>query len=90
SFADPDYELDVAETLTLKPSGFRINVKPRARGALKVPDTAVRARSSAQSPSVAPVQSLPSGEDVSTILVLFGGNTGSAESFARRIAGDAS
>ncbi|TRY25403.1 cytochrome P450, partial [Geobacillus sp. LEMMJ02] len=23
SFADPDYELDVAETLTLKPTGFR-------------------------------------------------------------------
>ncbi|KER69128.1 cytochrome P450 [Burkholderia cepacia] len=90
SFADPDYELDVAETLTLKPTGFRVNVKPRARGALKVPDTAPHARSSAQSPRVAPVQSIPTSEDVSNMLVLFGGNTGSAESFARRIAGDAS
>ncbi|VWC98578.1 cytochrome P450 [Burkholderia lata] len=89
SFANPDYNLEIAETLTLKPTGFRINVKPRARGVLKALDTARHVRSSMQS-SVAAVQSIPTSEDASNMLVLFGGNTGSAESFARRIAGDAS
>ena len=89
SFADPDYELDVAETLTLKPTGFRINVKPRLRcaqsaryGRSRPPE---RARPERRPGSVGPFQRR--GVDHARPLR---GNTGSAESFARRIAGDAS
>ncbi|MBR8497903.1 cytochrome P450, partial [Burkholderia cenocepacia] len=46
SFADPNYELQVAETLTLKPTGLRINVRPRARGVRKVSNDNLRVRAS--------------------------------------------
>ncbi|MGN7979636.1 bifunctional cytochrome P450/NADPH--P450 reductase [Burkholderia sp. 22313] len=88
SLADPDYELTVAETLTLKPTGLRINVRPRARSARKVSNDTPRVRASAQSPGVDHATSV-AGNDATKMLVLFGGNTGSSESFARRIAGDA-
>ncbi|PRG69631.1 cytochrome [Burkholderia cenocepacia] len=88
SLADPDYELKVAETLTLKPTGLRINVRPRARSARKVSNDTLRVHASAPSPSVEHAPSV-ADKDVSKMLVLFGGNTGSSESFARRIAGDA-
>ena len=70
SFADPDYELDVAETLTLKPTGFRINVKPReVRSKCPIrPFAPARARKARASPRF----SRPSSEEVSTMLVLFG------------------
>ncbi|UEP29562.1 MULTISPECIES: cytochrome P450 [unclassified Burkholderia] len=88
SFADPDYELKVAETLTLKPTDLRINVRPRARSARKVSNDTLRVHASAQRPSVDHATSI-ADNDASKMLVLFGGNTGSSESFARRIAGDA-
>jgi cytochrome P450/NADPH-cytochrome P450 reductase len=88
SFADPDYELKVAETLTLKPTDLRINVRPRARSARKVSSDTLRVHASAQRPSVDHATSI-ADNDASKMLVLFAGNTGSSESFARRIAGDA-
>ncbi|WP_175732949.1 bifunctional cytochrome P450/NADPH--P450 reductase [Burkholderia ambifaria] len=88
SFADPDYELKVAETLTLKPTDLRINVRPRARSTRKVSSDTLRVHASAQRPSVDHATSI-ADNDASKMLVLFGGNTGSSESFARRIAGDA-
>ncbi|MCM3527458.1 flavodoxin domain-containing protein, partial [Bacillus subtilis] len=80
--------LKVAETLTLKPTGLRINVRPRARSARKVSNDTLRVHASTPSPSVEHAPSV-ADKDVSKMLVLFGGNTGSSESFARRIAGDA-
>ncbi|RQT31335.1 bifunctional cytochrome P450/NADPH--P450 reductase [Burkholderia cepacia] len=88
SFADPNYELQVAETLTLKPTGLRINVRPRARGVRKVSNDNLRVRASIETPNVDQAPAV-SDKDASKMLVLFGGNTGSSESFARRIAGDA-
>lgn len=88
SFADPNYELTIAETLTLKPTGFRVNVRPRARGTQRAQSKNPHVSVSTQSAGAESVQSTAE-EGSPNMLVLFGGNTGSAESFARRIAGDA-
>ncbi len=83
------YELVVKETLTLKPEGLLLRARRR-------PKTAVAAREAEIS---RPSASLTTGIAIATatttpahgvpLLVLFGSNTGSAEAFARRIAGDA-
>jgi cytochrome P450/NADPH-cytochrome P450 reductase len=85
--ADPNYTLEVAETLTLKPHGFR--VRARRRG-----DIAIRPRSAVPS---APQRALrtepaarPAPDGATTpLLVLYGSNTGSCEAFAERIAEEA-
>lgn len=84
---DPSYQLSVAETLTLKPHGFRIRVKRRGSASFK-PRSAVVPQTAA-----VPVQAVAAprapGEQATPLLVLFGSNTGSAEAFAERIASDA-
>ncbi|WP_179405596.1 bifunctional cytochrome P450/NADPH--P450 reductase [Burkholderia guangdongensis] len=85
---DPSYQLQVSETLTLKPHGFRIRVKRRGsasfrpRGVL-APQAAPAAAQPAPAPARAP------GEQATPLVVLYGSNTGSAEAFAERIASDA-
>jgi cytochrome P450 / NADPH-cytochrome P450 reductase len=83
---DPGYKLKVAETLTLKPYGFRI--RARRRG-----EVAARPRSAVPS---APQRSLTvkstmghMPEAATALLVLYGSNSGSCEAFAKRIAGEA-
>ncbi|MEP7300380.1 MAG: cytochrome P450 [Caldimonas sp.] len=85
---DPSYQLSVAETLTLKPEGFRIRVKRRGSTSFKprstvVPQAAARPVQAKTAPPRA------AGEQATPLLVLFGSNTGSAEAFAERIASDA-
>jgi cytochrome P450/NADPH-cytochrome P450 reductase len=82
---DPSYQLQVAETLTLKPHGFRIRVKRRGSASFR-PRAAVLPQVAAK-PAAAPV-AVAAGEQT-PLLVLFGSNTGSAEAFAERIASDA-
>jgi cytochrome P450 / NADPH-cytochrome P450 reductase len=84
--ADPCYTLEVAETLTLKPHGFRI--RARRRG-----EVTVRPRSAVPT---APQRKLtvkaaagPGLEATTPLLVLYGSNSGSSEAFANRIAGEA-
>ncbi|MDQ0394926.1 bifunctional cytochrome P450/NADPH--P450 reductase [Labrys monachus] len=84
--ADPGYKLEVAETLTLKPHGFRIHARRRS-------DVAVRPRTA--TPSAPPRKLAPrspaqnSSEATTPLLVLYGSNTGSCRAFAERIAGEA-
>ncbi|BCH31186.1 NADPH--cytochrome P450 reductase [Mesorhizobium sp. L-8-10] len=78
------YELRLRQTLTIKPVGFRIKVRPRdARPAVPVraaaaapPETETEAAAPAKMRARAP------------LLVLFGSNTGTCETIAHRIAED--
>lgn len=78
---DPAYQLQVAETLTLKPDDLRIRVKPRG------PAPLAAAHTPAATPSAPDGQVAAQG--ATDLLVLFGGNSGSCRSFAGRIAAEA-
>ena len=86
SKVDPDYQLKVKETLTLKPEGFLVNAKRRTA----VPISA-RQKSKA-APTAPAVASSPAELRNSArvpMQILFGSNSGSSESFAQRIATEA-
>ncbi|KAK1147600.1 hypothetical protein N8T08_000942 [Aspergillus melleus] len=81
-FADPDYELEIVSTLTLKPKGFKMRVcrRPGKSGFVGLPrsDGAEAARTDTVS---SPVAGLETGNR-SPITILFGGNTGTCQGFA--------
>lgn len=82
--ADADYKLVVHETLTLKPEGLKIRARRRDQPAARrsrVMAPSARPMTQARTPAAA-----PSNGD---LIVLFGSNTGTSESFATRIAADA-
>ncbi len=80
-----DYQLRIKETLTLKPEGFSMRVRPRAQPAAAV---AALPRVASVEAALAPKeQARPSHG--TPVLVLFGSNMGSSERFAQRIASDA-
>lgn len=92
---DPSYQLVVAETLTLKPSGLRIRVRRRDRSGAASPSAPVP-RTATSPTAASSVRAQPTTATGSAaapggppVLVLFGSNTGSAEAFAQRIASDA-
>lgn len=83
--ADPGYRLDIAETLTLKPHGFRIRVRRRS-------GPPARARSAVPAAPHRNLEASPAAQvsgATAPLLCLYGSNSGSCEAFARRIAGDA-
>lgn len=86
SKADADYKLKVKETLSWKPDQFFIRAKkrdvvvPASKSTVKTADPAPAPQARA---SAAPANGVP-------IRVLFGSNGGSAESFAHKIATQAS
>ncbi|KAI0071730.1 bifunctional P-450/NADPH-P450 reductase [Panus rudis PR-1116 ss-1] len=89
---DPSYNLRLRSTLTIKPDGFYIHAIPRAgrRRLLAIPSNYMV--SSHANGSVGSITT--SNADVAMggthpLYVLFGSNTGSAESFAQRIATEA-
>ncbi|SDD60574.1 cytochrome P450 / NADPH-cytochrome P450 reductase [Bradyrhizobium brasilense] len=77
------YQMHLKETLTVKPDGFRIKVRPRAdkdRGAFAGSTGAVAAAPKApRAPTTRPGHNTP-------MLVLYGSNLGSAEELATRMA----
>ncbi len=79
------YQMVLKETLTIKPDGFKIKVRPRTekdRGAFAGPATATVAAS-----SVAPVARARTRPGHNTpLLVLYGSNLGTAEELATRVA----
>jgi cytochrome P450/NADPH-cytochrome P450 reductase len=84
---DPSYRLQVKETLTLKPEGFRIRARSRGNRPFvrsAVPSAAQRTLQQATATSSRELDG-----SATPILVLFGSNTGSAEAFAQRIGSDA-
>lgn len=83
---DPGYQLKVAETLTLKPEGLRIRVKRRGTASFKPRGVLAAA---AAKPVAAPAARVAADGAATPLLVLYGSNTGSCESFAERIANEA-
>ncbi|QNH19757.1 Bifunctional cytochrome P450/NADPH--P450 reductase 2 [Xanthomonas sp. GW] len=84
---DPNYQLEVAETLTLKPDGFRIRARRRDDVALRRRSAVPSAPQKILAPATIPA---PASTAAGTpLLVLYGGNSGSCEAFAQRIGGDA-
>ena len=77
------YQMHLKETLTIKPDGFKIKVRPRAdkeRGAYAGPAaTIATARTAAPAARTRPGHNTP-------LLVLYGSNLGSAEELATRVA----
>ncbi|TAA26805.1 bifunctional cytochrome P450/NADPH--P450 reductase [Pseudoxanthomonas winnipegensis] len=84
---DPHYQLAIAETLTLKPDGFRIRARRRGDLALRRRSAVPSAPQKVLAPAAPPA---PQGAAAGTaLLVLYGGNSGSCEAFAQRIGADA-
>lgn len=83
---DPDYQLRIHETLTLKPENLRILATPRLRAENLVHNTAPAAPVAAPRRAPGPVEP---GATAPALLVLYGSNTGSAEAFANRLADEA-
>lgn len=81
--ADPSYELDIKQSLTLKPANFLVHATPRKTGFSLGLAPSSQATPSASRPST------PSAGAGSPMYLLYGSNTGSCETFAQRIASEA-
>jgi cytochrome P450 / NADPH-cytochrome P450 reductase len=78
------YQMVLKETLTIKPDGFKIKVRPRTekeRGAFAGPAMAANASSAASAPRA---RTRPGHH--TPLLVLYGSNLGTAEELATRVA----
>lgn len=92
ALADPDYELAIKETLTLKPEGLfaRFTVRP-GRSADRVsarrPEAEPRANGQAGGETQSAAQTLPPEQQHGTpVRILFGSNAGTSEAFAQQVA----
>jgi cytochrome P450/NADPH-cytochrome P450 reductase len=98
------YQLKIKETLTMKPDGFKIKVRPREdrgsrmedgrsrlAGDLRGRPSTLDPRSSILDPrsSILDPQRAVRRDHATPLLVLYGSNMGTAEEIARRMAGDA-
>lgn len=84
---DPGYQLEVAETLTIKPHGLVIRAKARGRGDFSLRSTVASVTQRPLAKDAAPAVTLAG--DAPPLLILYGSNTGASEMFARRVAADA-
>jgi cytochrome P450/NADPH-cytochrome P450 reductase len=81
-----NYQLKIKETLTVKPEGLTITVRPRqGRTFGSAPRPAATAVAEPRSPALAVA---PADRHGTPLLVLFGSNLGAAEDIATRIARD--
>src|SRR5205085_1131220 len=76
---DPNYRLDIKQTLTIKPQGLYVHARRRATTIVAGPSDV--AREEVVAPA-ATANGIP-------IRVLYGSNAGTSEAFAQRIANDA-
>jgi cytochrome P450/NADPH-cytochrome P450 reductase len=82
-----NYQLKVKESLTLKPDGLTITIKPRSGRTWGASPRAVAAATNPRTPALAVA---PADRHGTPLLVLFGSNLGASEEIASRIARDAS
>jgi cytochrome P450/NADPH-cytochrome P450 reductase len=78
--ADPDYELSIKQTLTMKPEGLYVHV--RRRPTIAPADLAPAPAAPGKAVAPATANGIP-------VRVLYGSNAGTSEAFAQRIANDA-
>ena len=81
---NPSYQLEIKESLTMKPDNFYIRVKRRNSAVIPSPIAAVIQKT----PAKQNIESSISVSMATPLLVLFGSNSGSSESFASQIASD--
>lgn len=82
-----NYELRIKETLTLKPEGFHIRMRPRTQRPGVVPGPELR--DAAEQAREAPAQHMVlAAKHHTPLLVLYGSNLGTAEGLARQVAED--
>jgi cytochrome P450/NADPH-cytochrome P450 reductase len=85
------YQLKIKETLTLKPDGFTIQVRPRQAGSAARQSAELRASAPDLRPAPAPqAGELPTLADghQTPLLVLYGSNLGTAEAVAQQLAAE--
>ncbi len=83
------YQLKVKETVTIKPDGFKIQVKPRTDIKPRVVVTPSVSAQPSASTVVEPTPAIPAIKAHHTpLLVLYGSNLGTSEDLAERIAAD--
>jgi cytochrome P450/NADPH-cytochrome P450 reductase len=90
AFVNPSYNLEIKQTLTVKPNDLLIQATLRA-GAVNLQATPSSALMASRSD--APSQTSQSSVDAGIgmpLYVLYGSNTGTSEAFAQRIANEAS
>ncbi|QUX31210.1 cytochrome P450 [Nocardiopsis akebiae] len=86
ALADPDYEMKISESLTIKPKDLTVRARPRT-GASRIRTQSSGTDLSAARPD-APVATATRPPHGTPLLVLFGSNGGSSESLARTVAAD--
>ncbi len=83
------YQLKIKETLTMKPDGFKIKVRPRTRVVSSRLSVVGEQTSYNRQPTTDNRQPTTVKDHATPLLVLYGSNMGTAEEIARRMAGDA-
>jgi len=81
-----NYQLKIKESLTLKPDGLTIKIRPRPG---RTWGTAARPVAAAANPRTPALAVVPADRHGTPLLVLFGSNLGASEDIASRIARDA-
>ena len=84
---DPNYQMKLKETLTIKPEGLTMRLRRRATTISPAAQESAAASSASPSAQVA-IPAIAAGSGI-PIRVLFGSNAGSSQAFADRIANDA-
>jgi len=78
------YQMHLKETLTIKPQGFKIKVRPRTDRERGVYAGGAAVAKAAVAPAAAPARARPGHN--TPLLVLYGSNLGTAEELATRVA----
>ena len=87
---DPSYELELKQTLTIKPHNFLIHALPRKNAPRLFALPSARLHQEASEGRRAPSATVaPGAAGLQPLYVLYGSNSGSSESFAQRVASDA-
>ncbi|THH27701.1 hypothetical protein EUX98_g6479 [Antrodiella citrinella] len=87
---DPAYELQIRQTLTIKPKNFYIRAIPRAgKPQLVSVPAPLTLKASTDTGKVSAAAAATEGQGAQPLYVLYGSNTGSSEAFAQRIATEA-
>ncbi|CAF4817787.1 unnamed protein product, partial [Rotaria magnacalcarata] len=82
-FVDPSYDLRIKQTLTIKPEGLKIRVRPRQRMEILL-NPNIKRTEKIEEKNVHEINK----ENLQSMLILFGSNSGSCQSFAEALASE--